>query len=159
MKRTFHIPVASTTPPILAAIAIVLLSWSCNRTIEEEEPRELVEHRIDPCRQWCTAQLDPECGAIIEEQVWRAVEDCAEDCAAVDQVYGWQWARRVDGTDACAEEWIAASDCVVALPCEERRRYFREKTSDPLDDYPCREKFDDKEHCFYTEPSLERVDD
>lgn len=154
MKRTSSPPIAAP----LAALAIVLLAWSCSRTIEDEESRELVEHRIEPCRQRCTAQLDPECGAVIEEQAWRSVDDCAEDCAAVDPVYGWHWGRRADGTDACAEEWIAASDCVVALTCEERRMFFRLPGGTVID-YPCKEEVDAKQHCFQTEPSLERVDD
>ena len=156
MNPSFHTRPALSAAALLAA---TMSSATCNRTIEEEEPRALVEHRIEPCRQRCAAQLDPECGAIIEEQVWRTAEDCAEDCAAVDPVYAWGWGRRADGTDACAEEWIAASDCVVALSCEERLRFFREHTPDPHDDYPCKEEVDAKRHCFYTEPSLERVDD
>jgi len=147
----------STVMPLLTTIAVALASWSCGPTIEEPPTIELVEHRIEPCEQWCSAQLDPECGAIIEEQAFRSADECVQDCAAVEPVYAWNWGRRADGTDACAEEWIASAECMDALSCEEQRAFFRrEGTSN---DYPCKHELDEKRHCFNSEPSLERTDD
>jgi hypothetical protein len=159
MNRSFHTSAAGTVLPVarsLVAVALVVLAWSCGRTIEEEEPRALVEHRIEPCEQWCTAQFSPECGRV-DEQAFRDADECAEDCAAVDQVYAWNWARQADGTDGCAAEWIAATECIVALSCEEQRAFFRRPGN--TDDYPCKELFDVKYDCFYSTPSLEREDD
>ncbi|MCX4247396.1 hypothetical protein [Paraliomyxa miuraensis] len=149
MPRSFHALGPGPTAAILSAATFVLLCWSCGRTIEEDPPRELVEHRIEPCTQWCTNQLDPECGAIIEDQAWRAVDDCMEDCAAVEPEYAWPWGRQPDGTDACAEEWFAAADCIDALTCEERRTYFRWIGPDPRPDHLCKEQLDARRRCYY----------
>ena len=136
----------STVMPLLTTIAVALASWSCGPTIEEQPTIELVEHRIEPCEQWCSAQLDPECGAIIEEQAFRSADECAQDCAAVEPVYAWTWARRDDGTDACAEEWFAAADCIDALSCDEQRAFFRRPGGTP--EYPCEDVLDARRACY-----------
>ena len=142
---------------VTAAVAAVLLSWGCGRTIEEEEPRELVESRIEPCRERCTAQLDPECGARPEDHPFRTVDECVEDCAAVED-NGWLWAPQEDGTDACAEEWIAFKDCLVALSCEDQHAFYRKNLVDGSD-YPCKADNNAKDHCFYSAPRFEPEDD
>lgn len=145
------------TPSIIAVAigaSLALLSAGCGRVIEEEEPPELIEHRVEPCRTWCSAQLDPECGAIIEDQEFRAVEDCVEDCASSLR---WGWAQQEDGTDACAEEWFAMADCMGALSCEEQQSYFRRVSSDW--DYPCKEEIMSKIDCWNSTPSIEKVQD
>lgn len=139
------------------AVTVALLAlppFACSRTIEEEEP-VLVESRIEPCQMWCTNQLDPECGAILEDQAWRSVDDCVESCAGLGG--GWDWALQPDGTDACAEEWIAAAECIDALTCEGRRAWFRRPGL--TTDYACYEEFAEKRHCFNSTPSLEKVED
>jgi len=142
-----------TLDPLATTAAIVLVAASsCGPTIEEQPIIELVEHRIEPCEQWCSAQLDPECGAIIEEQAFRSAEECAQDCAAVEPVYAWDWARLPDGTDACAEEWFASADCMDALSCEEQRAFFRRVGTS--NEYPCKDELDAKSDCFYA--SLEQ---
>lgn len=140
-----------------AALAAAMASWSCGRTIEEEEPRELVEHRIEPCRKWCSAQHSPECGRVDEPQPFESAEECTEDCAALDTVYGWDWARQADGTDTCAAEWVVMADCMDALTCEEQRAFFRRLGTS--DEYPCKVEISAKQDCFYSTPSLERTDD
>lgn len=144
VKHSFH----------LAIVLLVLAS--CGRTIQEDPPRDLVEHRIEPCTQWCTAQFSPECGRI-DEQAYRSAQECAEDCAAVSPVYAWDWARRADGTDACVDEWIAAAACIDALTCTEQRAFFRRPGTST--DYPCKEELEAKRACFRTTPGLEPTDD
>lgn len=141
---------------VTALLAIVLPSWSCSRTIEDDEPRELVDSRIEPCRARCTVQLDPECGARAEDHPFRTIEECTEDCAAIDPG-GWLWARQADGTDACAEEWITAEQCVVALSCEDQRAYFR-RIPATQPDYPCRAESNALGDCFDSTPSLEKTE-
>jgi hypothetical protein len=123
----------------------VLLSWSCSRTIEEEEPRELVDHRIEPCRQHCEPMMSPECGAHPTDLVYATVDECVEDCAAVDPENGWGWARQEDGTDACAAEWITAAACMDGLTCEEQREYFTRVS--PIE-WRCDEEYDAKVDCY-----------
>jgi hypothetical protein len=152
MKRSFHTSAAGTVLSVarlLAAVGLVGLAWSCGRTIEEEEPRALVEHRIEPCEQWCTPMMSPECGGNPEDFVFPTVDECVEDCAAVEPVYAWPWGRQADGTDACAEEWFAAADCIDALTCEEQRTFFRWNDPNPNPAYPCKEELDARRRCYY----------
>jgi hypothetical protein len=151
-------PTLERTQRVSCAVAAVVaaLSWGCSRTIEEDKPRELVEHRLEPCRQWCTPMLSSECGARPEDRAFRTVDECVESCADVKG--GWEWARQEDGTDACAEEWFMAADCMDALSCEEQRDYFW--TLPATDhDYPCKAELDAKRHCFYSTPNIEREED
>jgi hypothetical protein len=136
MFRWFQVLLPAPALGSLAAVVVALGSWSCGRTIEEEEPREVVEHRIEPCRKFCTAMLSPDCGRVDEPQPFETAEECTEDCASLDSDNDWEWARQADGTDACAEEVIAAAECIDALTCEEQRAYFRRPGT--ADEYPCR---------------------
>jgi hypothetical protein len=61
-------------------VAAVMVLWGCGPTIEQ--PRELVEHRIEPCRKWCAPTLSPESGSRPEDRLERTVDECVEDCAA-----------------------------------------------------------------------------
>ena len=144
MHRPLHPALARPTARLLAAV-VVLVSWSCGRTIEEEAPRELVEHRIEPCRKWCSAQHSPECGAEPGTMAFDTAEECLQDCAAVEPEYGWEWARQADGTDACAEEWTAAAECMDALTCEEQRAFFRRPGTS--DEYACKAELDATRRC------------
>lgn len=145
-------PRRSATPIAVA----VLLVLACSRTIEEDAPPELVDSRIEPCRDRCTVQLDPECGARPEDLEYDTVDACVEVCAAHED-NGWNWAHQEDGTDACAEEWITEKDCMLALSCEDQHRYF---TLIPIADpnHPCEAETDALLQCFYTTPSLDRVE-
>jgi hypothetical protein len=148
MKRSFYASAAGTVLSVarlLAAVGLVGFAWSCGRTIEEEEPRALVEHRIEPCEQWCTAMQSPECGRIDEPQPFRTADECIEDCAALDSENPWDWAPQADGTDACAEEWLAIGECMDGLTCEEQRAYFRRPPTST--DYPCKEELDARSRC------------
>lgn len=136
--------------------ALALLSVGCGRTIEEEEPPELVEHRVEPCRTRCSAQLDPECGARAEDRAFRTVDECVDSCAAAEPS-GWGWARQEDGTDACKEEWFVMADCMGALSCEDQRSYFQRVSSDW--DYPCKEEITAKERCWRSMPGIEKMED
>jgi hypothetical protein len=133
---------------VITVVTAVLLPWGCGRTIEEQEPRELVEHRIEPCRKWCTPMLSPECGANPEDVLGRTVDGCIEDCAAAEPG-GWSWGRQEDGTDACAEEWFVGADCIDTLTCEEQHRFFT-KIPALSTDWPCKEETDATMHCFYS---------
>jgi hypothetical protein len=145
MHRSFRAPVRVIVRA-LAHTAAFLAAWSCGRTIKEEELRELVEYRIEPCRKWCDAMQSPDCGRIDEPQPFETAEECLEDCAAVDSVYGWDWAPQPDGTDACAVEWYSVANCMDGLTCEEQRAYFRR----PVDDteYPCMTEIEARQLCF-----------
>ena len=137
--------------------AAVLLALACSRTIEEDEPPELVESRIEPCHGMCTMWLDPECGDRPEDHAsYRTVDECAESCAAAED-NAWHWAHQEDGTDACAEEWIAIHDCLIASSCEDRREFFLEIPALDLD-YPCKAEEHARDHCFYSTPSLDKVE-
>ena len=137
----------------VAAMAITFPT-ACSRTIEQEDPPVLSETRIEPCRARCTIHLDPECGANPEDLAFRTVDECVESCAAAEPG-GWGWALQEDGTDACAEEWIAAVECLVALTCEEQHEFFTNIPAiDP--DYPCKEESDAKRRCFDSTPSLDK---
>lgn len=140
---------------VVAAIAIAV-PIACSRTIDEDPPPTLVESRLEPCRARCEIQLHPECGARPEDHPFRTVDECVESCADIRG--GWWWARQEDGTDACAEEWIAAVDCLVALSCEEQHELF---TNIPAiePDYPCKAESDAKMRCFDSTPSLEKDED
>lgn len=140
----------------IGMVVVAAMSIACGRTIEEEAPRELVEHRMEPCRTWCSAQLSPECGANLEDQAFGTVDECVEDCAAVEPG-GWEWARQEDGNDACAQEWFAVADCMDALTCEEQRSYFTRVPASDLD-YPCKDELTAKRGCFNSTPSLEKED-
>jgi len=131
-----------------AAAMTLLLSSSCGRTIEEEAHRELVEHRIEPCRQFCMAMQSPDCGRT-DEVPLRTVDECVEDCADADPGNGFEWGQQEDGTDACVTEWLAASTCMDALTCEEQRAYFRRTTAIP-DDWPCKDEWDVRRDCNRT---------
>jgi len=139
----------------VGAIA-TLLGGGCGRTIEEEEPPELVEHRIEPCRMWCSAQLHPECGARPGDRAYSTVDECVESCAIADP-NGWGWARQEDGTDACAQEWFTKAECMGALSCEEQRSFFQRVSNDW--DFPCRDEIEAKQRCFYSTPSTDREED
>jgi hypothetical protein len=152
MNRSFHARPALSAAVLLAA---TMSSATCNRTIEEDEPRELVEHRIEPCRKFCSAMHSPDCGRIDASQVFRTAEECTEDCAAVDD-NEWEWGRRTDGTDACTEEWFAVADCFDALTCEEQRAYFRRPPGTL--EFPCKEELDTKGRCFRSTPDLDLED-
>ena len=135
--------------------AAVLLALACSRTIEEDEPLELVESRIEPCRDRCTVMLDPECGARPEDIEFDTVDECVESCAALES--GWMWARQPDGTDACAGEWIALATCLVELSCEDQRWFWRRNLVNG-EDYPCKAEEQAQAHCFYSTPSLDRTE-
>jgi len=139
-------------------IALLLPLWGCGRTIEDDEPPELVEHRIEPCRQWCTPYMSPQCGARPEDYSFRSVDECVEDCAAAEPDGGWEWALQADGTDACADEWFIVAECVDALTCEEQRDLFM--TIPAIDhEWPCKSELDARAACFYSTPSLDRIED
>jgi hypothetical protein len=141
---------------VLRSTVAALLVSGCSRTIEEDEPIELVEHRILPCTQFCTPLQSDECGANPEDRVDRTAEECVEDCAAEDPGgWGWQWARQEDGTDACAEEWAARAACIDALSCEDQQSYFTRQPAIDTD-WPCMPQDKAATTCFYTTPSLER---
>jgi hypothetical protein len=146
MNRSFHARPALSAA--LLAAAALASSATCNRTIEEDEPRELVEHRIEPCRKFCTAMHSPECGRIDDPQPFRSADECTEDCAAVEPEYPWDWGRQADGTDACAEEWFVVADCFDALTCEGQRAYFRRPPGTL--DFPCKEELEARARCFRT---------
>lgn len=132
---------------------VITVPTACSRTIDEDPPPILVESRLEPCRARCEIQLHPECGARPEDHPFRSVDECVESCADVRG--GWWWARQEDGTDACAEEWIAATDCLVSLTCEEQHEFFTNIPAiDP--DYPCKDESDAKMRCFDSTPSLEK---
>jgi hypothetical protein len=138
------------------AAVVILFPTACSRTIDEEDPPTLVESRLEPCRARCEVQLHPECGARPEDHPFRTVDECVESCADIRG--GWSWALQEDGTDACAEEWVAAADCIVALTCEEQHEYF---TRIPVTDlvYPCQEETEAKMRCFRSTPSLEKIEE
>lgn len=129
---------------------------ACSRTIEEEDPPTLVASRLEPCRARCEIQLHPECGARPEDHPFRTVDECVESCADIRG--GWSWALQEDGTDACAEEWNGEVECLVALTCEEQHEFFTRIPATGLD-YPCTDANDVKMHCFWSTPSLEKVED
>jgi hypothetical protein len=124
-----------------ATAAAVLLPSGCNRTIAEDEPRELVEHRIEPCRKWCEPMLSDECGRAADDRPFVTVDDCVEACAAAEPG-GWWWGRQEDGTDACAEEWFVVADCMDALTCEEQRSFFRRNMGSYPPGFACTDELD-----------------
>ena len=152
-------PTSSLRRALAAALALAALAipTACSRTIDEDPPPVLSETRIEPCRARCEIHLDPECGANPGDLAFRSVDECVESCAAAEPG-GWGWALQEDGTDACAEEWIAAVECLVALTCEEQHEFFTKIPAiDP--DYPCKAETDLKMHCFWSTPSLDRTED
>jgi hypothetical protein len=148
-----EMPARSQWPSRAAALALLLTT--CSRTIEEEEPRELVDHRIEPCRKWCEPMLSPECGLRPEEVYGRTVEGCVEDCAAAEPG-GWDWGRQADGTDSCAAEWFVMADCMDALTCDEQRSFFQRDFG--VTDYPCKEEIHAQKHCYESTRSLDNPD-
>jgi hypothetical protein len=136
------------------ATLAVLLPGSCSRAIEEDEPVELVEHRIEPCRSWCEPMLSPDCGRTADNLPYPTVDDCIEACAGAEPG-GWRWGLQEDGTDACAEEWFAIAECFDSLTCEQHLSFFRKETADYPPGYPCTDEIEAKLDCFYSTPSLE----
>lgn len=149
MHRSFRASPVRVVTRALANAVPLLAAWSCGRTIEEEEPRELVDHRIEPCRQWCDAMQSPDCGRIDEPQPYESAEECTEDCAAVDPEYPSEWAPQPDGTDACTEEWYAVAACFDGLTCEEQRSYFRRETSAYPPGFACADELEARSDCYY----------
>lgn len=149
MIRSIHpqAPGLGSTARILALVAAVALAWSCSRTIEDDEPPELAEHRIEPCRQWCDAMQSPDCGRIDDPQPFASAQDCLDDCAAVESEYEWSWGTLPDGTDACAEEWYAVAACMGGLTCEEQRSYFRRPPD--ATEFPCKTELMARSDCYY----------
>ena len=145
MDHSFHTLPSLRALGLVVAVVAVVGSWSCGRTIEEDEPREVVEHRVEPCRKFCAAMLSPDCGSVFEPRPFASIEECTENCAALDSNYDWGWAPQADGTDACAEEVIVAYECIDALTCEETRAYFRRPGT--ADEYPCRAEIHAKQDC------------
>jgi hypothetical protein len=144
---------------VAVAVAAVAISFptACSRTIDEEDPPELIEHRIEPCRKLCEPFMSDECGAKPEDRGFRTLDECMVDCAAPGSG-NFQWARQEDGTDACAEEGFAVADCVDALSCEEQRHLFTGiHLLEP--DYPCKEVYHARTVCFDSTPSLDRTGD
>lgn len=140
------------------ALAVALLvSAACGRTIEDDEPRELAEHRIEPCRTWCSAAMSPECGNP-QDITWQTVDECTEDCAAAEPG-GWSWGLQEDGTDACAEEWYAVADCMALLTCEQQHYFFNTPPVLWATDHPCHEELAARQLCFNSTPSLDRPED
>jgi hypothetical protein len=135
-----------------ATLAVLLIA-SCSRTIEEDEPVELIEHRVEPCRSWCEPMLSPDCGREPGNIPYPSVDECIEACAA--NPGGWEWARLDDGTDACAEEWFAIADCFDGLTCEEHLSFFRRDTGAYPPGYPCTDEIEARRHCFISTPSLD----
>lgn len=135
-------------------LAVLLLVAACGRTIEEDDPPVLVEHRVEPCRKYCEAMLSPECGRAADNRPFPTVDDCVVACA-VAEPGGWRWGRQEDGTDACAEEWFALSECMDGLSCEEQRSFFQRATGDYPPGFACTGEFDARDHCFYSTPSLD----
>jgi hypothetical protein len=136
------------------ATAAALLPSSCSRAIEEEEPVELVEHRIEPCRSWCEPMLS-DCGRAADDRPFPNVDECIEDCAGAEPDGNWRWGLQEDGTDACAEEWFLVADCFDGLTCEEHLSFFREDTLGYPPGYPCTDELEAKNDCFYSTPSLD----
>ena len=136
------------------SLAVLLLLAGCSRTIEEEEPPVLVEHRVEPCRQYCEAMLSPECGRAADTRPFPTVDDCIVACAAAEPG-GWEWGLQEDGTDACAEEWFVLADCMDGLSCEEQRSFFQRNMGDYPPGFACTDEFEARRHCFNTMPSLD----
>ena len=151
-RRRRRFAIAAT----VAAMAIPLPT-ACSRTIDEDAPPELIEHRIEPCRKLCEPFMSEGCGAKPEDRGVRTLDECMVECAAPGSG-NFEWARQADGTDACAEEGFAVADCVDALSCEEQRELFRGiHLLEP--DYSCKEEFHARTVCFHSTPSLDRTGD
>ena len=138
----------SSSTIVVAVMAALLTAVACNRTIEDDEP-ELIEHRIEPCRQICDAMHDPDCGAVPLPP--RTADECFVACAKRGS--GFQWGLLPDGTDACYDEAIAQIDCILALDCEGRRLALSGGEG-----RPCEAEAAAKADCYYTTPNLERED-
>jgi hypothetical protein len=145
MVYSFHVVLAGPAMRALAVVVAVLGSWSCGRTIEEDEPRAVVDHRLESCGAFCSAMLSPDCGIVFEPRPFESVEECTEDCAALDSSNNWDWAPQADGTDACAEEVVVAHECIAGLTCEGQRAYFRRLGT--ADEFPCKAEVDEKMDC------------
>lgn len=139
------------------AATVALLPSGCSRTIEEDEPVELIEHRIEPCRSWCEPMLG-DCGRAANDKPFASVDDCIDDCADDKPGANWRWGLQEDGTDACAEEWFAIADCMDGLTCEEHLSFFRKTTLEIPPEWPCIEELEAQDHCFYSTPSLDNPD-
>jgi hypothetical protein len=115
----------------IGVVAALIGGPACTDRAETEPP----PHRIEPCEDWCTAVVDPECGSPDAEMFDH--DDCVDHCASEGD---WNWAPQPNGEDQCAPEQIAYIECVVGLECSERAQHFRENSGVIDEGIPCYEE-------------------
>ena len=129
-------------------ITLVLLAVGCSRKVEQEA---LIEHRIAPCQEFCEIQFG-ECVSLSVE-TYDDAEECTASCATPDGAASWGWGHQKDGTDACAAEFKAMTQCVVALSCEDQELYFSEEVHTlPDAERPCWTPFKSMADCQIAHP-------
>jgi hypothetical protein len=135
------------TKRVLALVC--LASTACGPKPKEENP-DIIQSRVAPCREWCKVQADPECG-VGPTPAYDDLEGCVDECATPDgdvsSGWGYQAATK---RDACAAEWTARKDCLVALSCETQKFLFSEEyLQSPEEDRPCWQEFITMSECAY----------
>ena len=125
----------------IVAASIVMLGGGCGPAVDEPDPPIVrAEHRVDPCRTYCSSVLDSECGSTRHprQPIYENVDACIDQCA--DEEGGWHWGLQPDGTDACEDAWSDYAACLAGLSCEDQRLHW---DSPPTSDFPCKsEQFD-----------------
>lgn len=132
------------------AATVIALTFGCSRRLEPTK-EDLIEHRVQPCSQWCEIHTSRECGRPVE--VWDDVDDCVRECATHDGDASFGWGYQSDGTDACAAEWTEMSTCASHLTCEDQRVFFSEDYGALAEsERPCWEPFDTMVECQNAHP-------
>jgi hypothetical protein len=112
---------ARTTERVSVAL-VCLAATACGPKPKEE--KDLIQRRVEPCRQWCEVQVDAECGSG-PTLAFDDVEGCIDECATPDGNLSAGWGYQADTKkDACVPEWNAHRACVAALSCGDRQLYF-----------------------------------
>lgn len=122
----------------------------CRPNVEQpEEPVQVVEHRVGPCRVVCESWMDPECGNVTHPRfpLYESIDSCVELCAEVDSV--WHWGPQEDGSDACVGPWDDYVACLEPLSCEESLAHWG---TPPTQEYPCKQQLQDRVSCGSDHP-------
>lgn len=133
------------------SVLVVLLAACGPERRPEEEPPEILEHRLPACSKWCAAKF--ECGNHgVGEHGLEDEPSCIEACAiTTSNIVGFGY--QGDGVDACVPEFNAYADCVEALSCEDQARHFGviEPAVQPLD-RPCGDELGTTLYCSVDHP-------
>ena len=140
----------------IVVAGVAMLGGGCGPAVEEPDPPIVrAEHRVEPCRTYCSSILDSECGNTTHprQPIYESVDACIDQCADVEE--GWHWGPQPDGTDACEDEWSDFANCLDGLTCEDQRQHW---DALPTAEFPCKAERNAHTACGAQHPPLQDGD-